>query len=201
MPSPNWARITIALAALATAGVLVATGGKLDTTLARAVSTGSTIVILMLLAFDRWIWRWPVVRKLHGRPVLRGTWRTTLRTTFTERKSEAVESYLVICQTYSEASVRMLFDRSQSESISCELATENGQCKLYYLFRSEKHATEPTTNPANRGAAQLTVAKKPRLHLEGDYWMEIGTKGRVASTGYDKTLYETFSGARQGSYK
>lgn len=42
---------------------------------------------------------------------------------------------------------------------------------LYYVFRSDKHALEPDTNPPARGAADLTVATKPSPHLEGDYWM------------------------------
>ena len=200
MPSPNWARITIALAALASAVVILLTGGKLDTSLARAVATASTVVILSLVAFDRWLWRWPLARSVHSQPILRGTWKTELRTTYTGRKDEAIEAYLVVEQTYSEISVRMLFDRSQSESLSADLILDAGRCMLFYIFRSEKSATEPDTNPPNRGAAQLVVARRPGLHLEGDYWMERGTRGRVITLGHDPSIYDTFSGAQNGSY-
>ena len=76
-----------------------------------------------------------------------------------------------------------------------------GRCVLYYVFRSDKHALEPDTNPPARGAADLTVATKPSPHLEGDYWIERGTQGRVRTTGYTRTIYDTFAGAQQGEYE
>lgn len=201
MPSPNWARITIALAALISSLIVLATGGTIDVNLAKAVTSASTIVILGLMAFDLWMWRWPGLRRLHRRPVIHGTWKTELRTSYEGRSDEAIECYLVINQTYSRIQARMLFDRSRSSSMSGDLVRENGRCVLYYVFRSDKHALEPPTNPPSRGAADLTVAIKPEPHLEGDYWMEAGTKGRLVSTGYTRTTYDTFAGAQHGNYE
>jgi hypothetical protein len=42
---------------------------------------------------------------------------------------------------------------------------------------------------------------KPSPHLEGDYWMERGTKGRVRTAGHTRTIYDTFVGAQQGEFK
>jgi len=201
VPSPNWTRIIIGLAALVSAAIVLATGGTVDINLTKAVATASTVVILVLLAFDKWLWRWRGIRRLHGRPVLHGTWRAELRTSYPDRQDETIECYLVIDQTYSRICARMLFDRSRSSSMSGDLVRENGRCVLYYVFRSEKHALEPDTNPPARGAADLTVAREPSLHLEGDYWMERGTKGRLRTTGYRKTIYDTFVGAQQGEYE
>lgn len=201
MPSARWSRITIALAALVSAAIVLATGGTIDVNLAKAVATASTVVILLLLAFDKWLWRWPGIRGLHGRPILHGTWKTELRTSYSDRQDEVIECYLVIDQTYSRICARMLFDRSRSMSMSGDLVRENGRCVLYYIFRSDKHALEPDTNPPARGAADLTIATKPSPHLEGDYWMERGTKGRVRTTGYTQTVYDTFAGAQQGEYE
>jgi len=181
VPSPNWARITIALAAFGSGVIVLATGGTVDINLAKAVASASTVVILLLLA-------------------IHGTWKTELETNYEDRKEEAIECYLVIDQTYSRICVRTLFDRSRSASMSGDLVRENGRCVLYYVFRSDKHALEPATNPPNRGAADLTVSTKPSPYLEGDYWMEVGTKGRVRTTGYSRTTYDTFDGAKQGEY-
>jgi hypothetical protein len=117
------------------------------------------------------------------------------------RKGEVIECYLVIDQTYSRICARMLFDRSRSNSMSGDLVRENRRCVLYYVFRSDKHALEPAANPPSRGAADLTVAIFPSPHLEGDYWMEVGTKGRLRTVGRSTTIYDTFAGARQGTYK
>jgi hypothetical protein len=201
VPSSNWARITIALAALISGVIVLATGGTVGINLAKAVASASTVVILILLAFDKWLWRWPGIRKLHGRPVIHGTWKTELKTSYEDRKDEVIECYLVIDQTYSRICARMLFDRSRSSSMSGDLVRENGRCVLYYVFHSEKHALEPATNPPNRGAADLTVATQPHPHLEGDYWMMVGTKGRVKSVGHSSTIHDTFAGAKQGEYR
>jgi hypothetical protein len=117
-----------------------------------------------------------------------------------ERRDEAIECYLVIDQTFSRICARMLFDRSRSSSMSGDLVRENGRCVLYYVFRSDKYALEPATNPPSRGAADLTVSMQPSPHLEGDYWMEVGTKGRVKTTGYSRATYDTFDSARRGEY-
>lgn len=201
MPTPNWARITIALAAVVSGSIVLMTGGTVDTRLAKAVASASSVVIVLLLAFDRWIWRWPLVRRLHSRPIVEGTWKTELRTSFPERKDEAIECYLVIHQTYTSVWVNMLFDRSRSASLTSQLTSGNGRGVLFYLFRSNKDTLEPATNPPGRGAAELTVAKEPMVHLEGDYWMEVGTKGKLRTTGYSRKRYEMFDTAKRGDYR
>ena len=162
--------------------------------------SASSIVILVLLAFDRILWRLPGFRRLHSRPVLHGTWKTELRTNYEARKDETMFCYLVVDQTFSRLCARMLFDRSRSSSMSGDIVRENGRCVLYYVFRSDKNALEPASNPPSRGAADLTIATKPALHLEGDYWMEVGTKGTMRTVGYTDTRYDTYAGASQAEY-
>lgn len=202
MPSQNWARITIALAAVVSAVIVLVAGGSGTVSLntAKVVVSASSVVTLVLLAFDRFLWRWPGFRRLHTRPVLRGTWKTELRTTYEERKDEVIDCFLVIDQTFSRICARMLFDRSRSSSMSGDIVRENGRCVLYYVFRSDKNALEPDTNPPARGAADLTIASKPMTHLEGDYWMERGTKGTLRTAGHNATLFDTFAAAAQAEY-
>ncbi len=202
MPSQNWARITIALAAIVSAVMVLVTGGSGAVSLntAKIVISASSIVTILLLAFDRFLWRWPGVRRLHKRPVLRGTWKTELRTTYEERKDEVIDCFLVIDQTFSRICARMLFDRSRSNSMSGDIVRENGRCVLYYIFRSDKNALAPDTNPPARGAADLTIASTPMTHLEGDYWMERGTKGTLRTVGFSTALFDTFAAAAQADY-
>ena len=135
-----------------------------------------------------------------GRPVLHGTWKIVLRTSHEERADEEIEAYLVIRQTYSSIRVDGLFDRSNSECLSADLAVQNGRCTLNYLFRTEAHTRHRDGNPPARGAASLRVGRTPRLHLEGDYWMERLTKGDITSVGRTPKLYDTFSAARAATY-
>lgn len=159
-----------------------------------------TVSVIGMWVFDRWAWRWPFVGGLVQRPNLHGTWKCELRSSYEGRAGEIIESYLVIDQTYMRICVRMLFDRSQSISMSGDLVDESGRCVLYYVFRSEKGALEPDSNPPARGAADLKVSRRPSLALEGDYWMERGTKGTIATVGRSKILYDDFGAAQAGAF-
>lgn len=160
-----------------------------------------TISVIGIWVFDRWAWRWPFVGGLVKRPDLHGTWKCELRSSYAGRAGEVIESYLVIDQTYTGICVQMLFDRSRSISMSGDLVNEGGRCVLYYVFRSEKSALEPDSNPPARGAADLKVSRKPRLALEGDYWMERGTKGTLATVGRSKILFDDFPAAQANIFE
>jgi len=201
MPSANWTRAVIALAALVWAIIVFASGDSLSASWAKPLGLAATIVVWLLLAYDRWLWRLPGINGLTSRPVILGTWKVELRTSYKHRQDEVIEAYLVIRQTFSTICVDMLFDRSQSASMSGDLVRENGRCVLYYVFRSDKQTLERDENPPARGAAQLTVATRPELHLEGDYWMEHGTRGRIVAVGHSQEVYDTYTAARLGRFE
>lgn len=201
MPTSNWTRLVIGLAAAIALGVVWATSGKLDTTYAKATVTATSAVTPLLLAFDRCLWRYPPSRWAVRRPVLQGIWKMTQRTTFEPRADETMESYLVIPQTYSSIRVNGLYAISDSQSLSADFAIDKSRCMLSYIFRTDAHTMYRTGNPPSRGAAVLKVGRKPQLHLEGDYWMERGTRGSVKSVAYTSRTYDTFEAARQATYK
>jgi hypothetical protein len=59
---------------------LLVTGQRLSSDLLRPLSVVTSIVVLLAIAFELWLWKLPF---LHGwlvkRPVLTGTWRAELR--------------------------------------------------------------------------------------------------------------------------
>jgi hypothetical protein len=168
MPTRAWTQIVIAAAAVVAFVFVWATTGKAEFGFAKAIVTASTVVIVGLLVFDRWLWRYAPFRWIVSRPVLHGTWKIVLRTSHEPREHEEIEAYLVIRQTYSTIRADGLFDRSNSECLSADLAVQGGRCTLNYLFRSEAHTRHREGNPPSRGAASLRVARQPTLHLEGD---------------------------------
>jgi hypothetical protein len=201
MLSANWIR-TVVYASAAIAVVIVwVSGGGVDIPYIKALVSASSVVTILALVFDSWAWRWPGIRRLSGRPIVHGTWKAELETSFGDRRDEAIECYLVVRQTYSRITVGMLFDRSSSRSMSGNLVFEDGACTLYYLFRTEAHALHQDGNPPRRGAAVLTVAREPRTHLEGDYWTERDTRGRIRTLGRSRVLFDTFSAAHAGTYE
>lgn len=201
MPTRMWTRIAIALAAAIATAVVWLTTGDVDFAYAQWTVSASTVVILGLLLFDSFLWRYAPFRWIVRRPVLHGTWKMEQRTSYEPRKDETIESYLVIHQTYSSIRIDGLYAGSDSECLTASLNIDKNRCTVSYLFRSEAHTMNRAGNPPSRGAAVLKVGRGPERHLEGDYWMERGTHGSIRSVGYTPKLYATFGAARAASYQ
>src|SRR4051794_39187360 len=76
------------------------------------VGPAVTVAGLLLLAFNRWIWHFPGIRKLHGRPVLRGTWHGELASQWMDPETSRrvppdPDVFLVVRQTFWTVSVRL----------------------------------------------------------------------------------------------
>lgn len=197
MPTASWTRAVIWAAAAVFVVVVVLSGGTLDPGWSRALGAASALVPAGILGFDRWAWRWPVVRNLHGRPVLQGTWRIE-QVSSSPLAPENIEGYLLIRQSYSGISVAAVYPDSRSYSLSAELRCEDHNWVLSYLFRSEAGIIGRADNPPRRGGAILIVSKRPAVHLEGEYWTERATRGQMRSVGHASILYETFGAAQAG---
>lgn len=200
MPTRNWTRIAIALAAAIASGGVWLTTGDVDFNYAKWTVSASTVVIIGLLLFDSVLWRYRPFRWLVRRPILHGTWKMEQRTSYEPRRDETMESYLVVHQTYSSIRVDGLYPISDSECLTANLSADKHRCTLSFLFRSEAHTMNRAGNPPSRGAAVIKVGRRPRLHLEGDYWMERGTHGRIKSIGHTSKLYTTFEAAQSAQY-
>ena len=201
MPGATRARIAIFLAAAIALVAVWLTTGKFDLTYAKAIVSASSIVIIGLLAFDSWAWRFWPCRLLVNRPILHGTWKLEQRTSYDARAHETIEAYLVIDQQFSGIrQIRGLYEISNSHSLAADLTVDRSHCTLSFIFRSEAGTMHRDGNPPSRGAAVLQVGRHPRLHLHGDYWMERGTKGSVESVGYSRKLYGTFASAQNAEF-
>lgn len=61
--------------------VSTVTGNSIDDNLFRWISGITSAVVIILMTYDRWIWKWPVFRIISealGVPVLHGTWKGLL---------------------------------------------------------------------------------------------------------------------------
>jgi hypothetical protein len=200
MPTPFWTRAVVFLAAgfwLLLAFVL---NVPVDKTWLKWLGGIASAVVLALLAFDYILWRW-LPCALTRRPVLRGTWKATLEYHWPEdQPSKTKDAYIVIRQTYSTISVGMLFDISESHSTSAAIVERNGRRFLSFSYWSAASTTEREGNPPHRGAAELGISMKPRMLLEGDYWTERKTIGRIRSAGRSRHIFDDFESAKAAEY-
>ena len=185
MPTSAWTRTVIFLAAGLMLALSVLTGDSIDKDGFRWLGGVTGAVILAVLAFDRWLWRTPIIGRIceiAGHPNIRGTWRGVLDY---ERDGEGnpgtTEIYLAVIQTYSYVSVRCYFPKTgaESSSLTAALIPNDHRHDLHYIYRQQARPPELDTNRPTEGACQLVVADRPVRELTGSYYAERGGKGRI----------------------
>ena len=189
MPTKNWARITIALFAAIMLGISLITGDSLDENGIRWISGVSGAVILLLLIYDRSVWRWPLIRKLAentGRPVIRGTWKGELEYTKDAKGNPgSIDFYLSVDQTYSLLTIRGFVSTSESYSLTASIDRPlPNQRRLVFAYHS--HAPHPSRNK-NRphdGTAILNIIGISAKSLSGSYYTDRGGSGTIQLTDY-----------------
>jgi hypothetical protein len=205
MPSSTWTRVVIFLTATLATVFAFLTGADVGAeALLKSVSAVSWAVVLLLLIYDRWGWRFWPFRLITSRPVLHGTWKAELRSNWVDPQTgkpiPPKDVYVVVSQTYSTIAVTMLFDISHSYSMSADIFKLGERQVLAYIYRSEAETLQQQGNPPHRGGAALFISTTPKVSFEGDYWTERLTKGRITSEGYSPKLYDSFADAQNGKF-
>jgi hypothetical protein len=201
MPTPFWTRLVIGLAAALWLGVALALKAPVDASWLKPAGVVMSAVVLLLLGFDRWAWRW-LPTSVMKRPKLHGTWKATLE--WKADDGDGIESkpcFLVVRQTFSTVTVDLLTEVASSQSRSAAIREDNGRCSLWFSYWAAAGALHRDGNAPHRGAAQLVIATKPRTRLEGDYWTERQTRGRIVADAHTAHVYEDYVGAVQGEYR
>ena len=207
MPSSNWIRIVIGLVALAMIGLTTLTGDSIDQQGLRWLGSVASAITLLLLAFDRWIWRWPgirVVTELSGSRVIHGTWRGTLSYA-TDGHGGAGEQpiFMAVHQTYSAVSVRCYFPSQNSESWSLTAAIDKDTHRhvLRYIYCQQATAPDRARNRPTEGACELALIGRPIEEVSGSYYAERGGKGTIRFDGYARQVAGSASHASRMSFR
>src|SRR5437660_1094495 len=121
MPTRAQFQIAIGIAVVVWATILLVEGVALKPSYLKPYSLAVGAVVLCFLSFDRWLWRFRPVARLTHRPVLRGTWKGRLVSTWvdptTGRVVDPIDVFLVVRQTYSTISMRLVTPESTSVSL------------------------------------------------------------------------------------
>jgi hypothetical protein len=194
---------------------LVAVAGAIWLTLAiTSVASGNTdalsiivdllpLILVVAYAFERRGWR---AQWLHTRwvsnPVVIGTWRGTLTHYRDGEQASTKTVYVVVRQTLTTASVRLLSDESTSEQVAGGVySAESGYPAIGYLYRNRPGIGQRhSTSNVQYGAAQLEIVGDPATGLNGEYWTDRYTKGSFTFREHSQTLAQTLDEAASLTY-
>ena len=203
--SGNAVRFILYVGAIVCAILLLLQGVKLDSEWLRAVNLTVGAVVGLVWVFDRYVWRWAVVRKIFPRRLVRGTWQGELVSDWVDPKTRKglspISVYLVIDQTYSEVTASLLTSESKSRSMIATLDDPaRGQCLLSAIYMNTPELLRQDESRIHRGGLVLEVAGSPPNRLEGSYWTDRGTRGQMTFDSYSHQLFEVYEDARTASY-
>lgn len=207
MPSPGWIRIIIGLVALAMVGLASLTGDSIDENGLRWITGVAGGVTILLLAFDRWAWRWPGIRwlvEITGSRVIHGTWRGTLRYVADGEGHPGEQPvYMAVHQTYSAIKIRCYFPTKRSESWSLTAAIEKDSHRhvLRYIYQQRAEVQDRDHNRPTEGACELAIVGRPVEEITGSYYAERGGKGTIEFDGYCKKVAGSAGHAQRMPYR
>lgn len=181
--------------------VLLATGQHLSLGWLRPLSTVTSAVLLLSMAFELWLWKLPL---LHGwfvkRPVIEGTWRAQLRSNWKDASGAAIppiEGYVVIRQTLLNLSMRLMTKESASHLVGTEIVCAlDGLYCVSGVYRNEPRYQDRTHSQIHFGALWLRVIDTPTQMLEGHYWTDRNTAGEMQLTEKRREKFQDFESAR-----
>lgn len=174
----------IGVAVLVFAIGIISTGGAPNPDWLRFYSFAVTAAVVLVGAWERWIWRWKIVQRLKFVPRnLNGTWKGTLASQWidpeTGKAPPSKPAYLVIRQTASTVSATMFTDEMRSRSSLGLVSGTDGAASLDYMYLSRPDSSVEHRSRMHHGSTSLDVIGDPVTRLRGRYWTTRDSKGEL----------------------
>jgi hypothetical protein len=145
----------------------------------RALLGAPGVALVVFGLYDRWLWKFGPV----GTPILAGTWRGTIRSSWrnpqTNEKIPPIEIFMIVRQTASSITMTQLSRESRSGSITATInRNADGQHDVAWAYRNEPLKAVAHRSQMHYGGAFISgVSRRRPERLEGRYWTERGTTG------------------------
>lgn len=192
----------ILLAAAAAWGVLlILSGTDLTPAYFKPFSQVVGVVVVALSAFDRWLWRIPLLRGWFvKRPVLTGTWRVEFKSDWvdpaTSKPWPTSSAFMVIRQSYSTMHLRFVSEESTSEGLVQDIVVPpNGPPRLYAVYRNEPRALVRNRSAIHLGTISVEIHGSPPSSMVGYYWTDRASKGELRLYDRKGKLHDNYSDA------
>lgn len=201
MASARYVKAILYVAVAVWAIVLLVSGKTLSSSLLRPLSTVTSVVVLLSMAFELWLWKLPL---LHGwfikRPVIEGTWKAEIRSNWRDvagAEIPAIQGFVIIRQTLFNLSLRLLTEESSSHLVGTEIVCSvDGLYCVSGVYRNEPRYQDRGHSQIHYGAMWLQVIETPTQMLEGHYWTDRNTAGELRLTERQKNKFQDFKSAQ-----
>src|ERR1019366_1428814 len=202
MASERYIKAVIYAAVLVWTVVLYVNHDAIHSSWLQPLSTVITVVLYAVMAFDLWLWKIPL---LHGwfvkRPVIEGIWKVAIRSDWKDPSTDAptppIEGYMVVRQTFSTISMRLMTAESSSELVGTEIVCAvDGLYCVSGVYRNEPRYQDRGHSELHFGAVWLQVIDKPTQMLQGHYWTDRNTAGEMHLTDRQRTKFQDFQSAQ-----
>jgi hypothetical protein len=173
--------------------------------LLRPLSTVTSAVLCLVIAFDLWLWKLPVFRGwLVKRPVIEGTWAIEMVSDWIDPATGLaigpIKGFMVVRQTLSTLSMRQLTAESSSTLVGTEfVCAPDGMFCISGVYLNGPSFAFRGKSPIHYGAIWLQVATDdPDKKMHGHYWTDRKTAGSMNLTSRRQQKYQTFAAAEAG---
>ncbi len=183
--------------------LLILNGVAVSITWFQPFSAVVGILIVLLSIFDLWLWRLPIFRGWFvKRPDLGGTWQATVKSDWldpsTGKTMEPVHGYMVIRQTFSSLSLRLLTEESTSRLIGAEIVSLNDRTfDIVGVYISNPRFSVRQRSPIHNGAVLLHIPDFIATTLRGHYWTDRKTAGEIELVKRARKLYNDYDQAKK----
>lgn len=149
----------------------------------------ATVVVLLAMCFDLWIWRIPWVGKKLHTPDLNGAWDGKGKSS---RNNDEYEFTLKISQTFLESRIHAYFAKSQSDSFGSVFIHNETLDRTYFVYSYQNDPKIEYRNKAERGeegglnihygTTKLDIDYDDLKTLNGTYWNDRECVGSLLLT-------------------
>jgi hypothetical protein len=125
---------------------------------------------------------------------LRSNWKGSAAAGAT---SPPIEGYMVVRQTFSTLSMRLLTAESQSELVGTEIVcSADRQYCVSGVYRNEPRFEARPKSEIHYGAVWLRIITDPVRQLIGHYWTDRNTAGEMELSNRQSKRFQTFETAK-----